>query len=124
MSCPHAATTTVAFLYGEAPDAHALHVASCAECEGVVTEHEQVATALAPTLGAIRSTGVAPSPRRFGAVGVVAGGVLLAMAATVLLMLRIEPPPVEAPAAGVPDGFDVAIDELDLELTSLELELL
>jgi hypothetical protein len=56
---------------------------------------------------------------------VVAAGVVLAIAAAALLVVRVGPSPVaDEPDPAVPDGFDVAIDELDLELTSLELELL
>ena len=39
MSCPEATTTTIAWLYGEADDEHALHVASCPECAAVVEAH-------------------------------------------------------------------------------------
>ena len=122
MSCPHASTTTVAFLYGEAPDAHALHVASCAECAAVLDDHEAVAVVLGPTLSAVRPR--TRAARRFP-LAAVGAGVLLAMAATALLAVRSWTPSAPDPVAPPPDdGFDVAIDALDLELAELELELL
>ncbi len=46
--CPHAQTTTVAWLYGEAPDEHATHVAACPACAQTLESHELVLGALAP----------------------------------------------------------------------------
>lgn len=121
MSCPHETTTTVAFLYGEAPDAHALHVAGCAPCTAVVAEHEQVANVLGPALSALRAPGM-PRASRSRAPWIT--GAVLALAAAVLVLFRTVTVPAPVPPPFAPDGFDVAIDALDLELTSLELELL
>ena len=57
MSCPHAQTTTILWIYGEADEAHATHVAGCAICQRVLQEHEQVHLALS-----LDGSGVERSP--------------------------------------------------------------
>ena len=123
MGCEHAETTTLLWLYGEAADAHAVHVAGCAACQEVVRTHEEVVSALGPALSA---TAAADGPRRLGRRGVGAA-TLLALAAALLLWVGVPPaaPPaservVPAPSA---DPFDAALDDLDLELDRLSLEL-
>ena len=60
--CPHAQTTTVAWLYGEAPEEHALHVADCPVCTKTLESHELVLGALAPL--AVQHPVSAPVSRR------------------------------------------------------------
>ncbi|MFK7928683.1 MAG: hypothetical protein AB8H79_10885 [Myxococcota bacterium] len=44
--CEHATSTTVLWLYGEADDSHATHVAGCADCTSVADDHATVAAAM------------------------------------------------------------------------------
>ena len=60
--CPHAQTTTVAWLYGEAPDEHAAHVAGCPACAETLESHELVLGALAPL--AVQPSVPVPMSRR------------------------------------------------------------
>lgn len=47
MSCEHAQSTTLSWLYGELDDdAHAAHVAVCEDCQAVLADHELVAAAM------------------------------------------------------------------------------
>lgn len=140
MACEHAHSTTLLWLYGEADDAHLGHIQGCAECQTVVGEHADVASALGPTLSAVRA---APRgrPRWAAAAGA------LALAAAAVLTVAVLPPPssgesgaqvaeserVEIGAAivaidplGPVDSFDSQLDALDLELDSLsdDLEML
>ena len=118
MSCEHASETTLLWLYGEADDAHALHVAGCPDCQEVLREHEAVASALGPALAATASAPPASSRSRVWV------GVLVALAAGLLVWLAVPEPPepvvVAAPSA---DPLDVALDDLDLELDRLSSEL-
>jgi hypothetical protein len=125
--CPHATTTTVAFLYGEGGDAHAAHVAACPDCAAVVEEHAAVAVALAPKLAALR---VAPARRRSwvpaAAVALAASALLVAGVAAWRSWPAPAPAPVlaELPSVPVDDGVDRKLDDLDQDVTSLELEML
>ena len=91
MSCPHAQTTTILWIYGEADDAHAAHVAGCEICQQVLKEHEQVHLALSLETSTLESNPVSQPPEipeaantsRFGLFLSVAG--VCAAAAAVLL---------------------------------------
>ncbi|MEQ1508035.1 MAG: hypothetical protein ABMB14_37750 [Myxococcota bacterium] len=131
MSCSHATTTTVAWLYGEAPDAHALHVAGCPDCAAVADDHAGVVGALGPALGALRDAAEAPArepvPRRSR--WAIAGfGLAVAAAAALAVSTRAIPPTVPSGATAAPtiaaiDTFDAALDDLDLDVATLEQEL-
>ncbi len=136
-SCPHAQTTTLQWIWGEGPEDHLRHLASCAECQQVLEDHERVLAAVAgvseledsgvagPTLGAARRVG----PQRRAVL--IASAV--ALAAAVLLVFR--PPDVVGPeeplapdtGTGVPitalDGEGLFADSLDDDLASLDLAL-
>jgi hypothetical protein len=124
--CPHAETTTVSFLYGEAPLAHAEHVAGCADCEEVVRAHTLVASALGPALGALSPRGQVPAvrPVRSPWPWAIGGVALAAAAAAALVLAQPAPPVVGPPEASLDPGPDLALDDLDFELASLERELL
>jgi hypothetical protein len=126
--CPHE-PTTVAYAYGEAPEDHALHVASCPACAEVLALHEAVAGSV--PLSALATAPTARRRRRWPRV--LLGAALAAAAAAVGLALLPDPPaPAPAPAPGLgswgptgaPEPLDAALDDIDLELASLELELL
>ena len=104
MSCPHADTTTIAYGYGEAPDAHAAHVASCPTCASVVADLELVH----------RHLPRAPARRPWR----VAAAVLAAAAAALLLWAAVaprDPPPPTDLAADIDDQLDA----IDLELDAI-----
>jgi hypothetical protein len=149
MSCHHTEATLL-WMYGEGDEAHATHVATCAECQAVVQEHEQVASALGPTLGALATPAPprvpvaanTPGPRRWF-VGV--SGMALVAVAVVAVWIGTGPRlplsatgPTPEPVAlggvdtalaqatlGVPsdDRLDVQLDTLELELDALSLDL-
>lgn len=108
MTCPHAATTTVRWIYGEADEAHLHHVAACAECQEVLAEHEAVSEALVPARRSVAWPFARP----------VAWG--LALAAAVLLAFRaLVPEPAPDPAPIFVDRLDAELDALDAELDAL-----
>lgn len=142
MNCPHAETTTLLWLYGEADEAHALHVASCAECSRVAALHADVQSAVAPAAPALRRASsesaevvsLPPQPRRAPWAW---GAVLLA--ASVLLFLGTAEPPSGEPAPGEtpmpdavaqldlplsdPDQLDLRLDDVDRQILDLSLDL-
>jgi len=130
MTCPHAQTTTLRWLYGELDDPdHAIHVAACPDCQAVCDAHLDVLSALPDGPSQTRTT--APASRSAWAVV----GPLLAAAAA-LLVVTMPSPPADAPvvvdtAAPVlapslrfgPDALDARLDALDDELLALQLDL-
>ena len=104
MTCPHATTTTIAWLYGEASDAHTEHVADCAECTAVCAEHESVMSEVMPAMprGLPAGPREAPARRRDPAPWVFGA---LAAAAVALVVLRAGPlsttPPITSAVAPV-----------------------
>lgn len=142
MRCEHAQTTTLLWLYGEASDAHAAHVAGCAECSAVLAEHEALASALGPALAAISAQpDVVPAPtrprrrRRTLATALAVAAAAAGVGAFVGVGQPVGPldspggQPVAAvepgwvPAPGEPDPFDAALDDLDRELEWLSQDL-
>lgn len=129
MSCPNA-ETTVAWVYGEAPEEHLHHVVACAECAAIVAEHERVMAAVS---GVAPALGKAPAKRAgWWAVG----GLALAAAALLSvsvwqaprtvadtdgpdLALAAEP----APALSFDDDVDAALDDLEADLDVLAADL-
>ncbi|MEN0066610.1 MAG: hypothetical protein AAGA48_31040 [Myxococcota bacterium] len=107
MSCPHATTTTLLWLYGEADASHDAHVASCAECQAVAADHADVMSAMAEVshLDLCEDPPAAPRPvnRGWSVRAVSLTAVALAAAAGVLLMNRGPAPE---------PGADLATQEL------------
>jgi hypothetical protein len=60
MTCPHRETTTVQWLYGEAPDEHVHHVAGCVECQEVADRFERVEAAVAGVRPALARRRIRP----------------------------------------------------------------
>lgn len=116
--CPHANTTTIAFLYGEAPLAHAAHVAGCADCSAVAESHEQVVAALGPALAAVRPRLQAPrSPhRQLGRPRTLAA--LAAAAATVAVVCTTA----RGPTRPLAEDPDASLDVVELEIAALGWE--
>lgn len=124
MSCPHAETTTLLWLYGEGDDDHALHVAGCADCQAVAELHTDVISAVAPALPVLAPP-VAERPDRRVVWG---AATLFALAAAALLMVRPAlDVPAEAPGAElvaeIRAGF-LPTDDVDLRLQGLTDDLL
>jgi hypothetical protein len=88
--CPHATTTTLLWLYGEAPEDHLHHVAACPACAAVVAEHEAVLAAAVPAAReAVPANQPAPTGRRWGAAawgGAAALGALAVAAVALVVM--------------------------------------
>ncbi|MCB9682694.1 MAG: hypothetical protein H6733_14610 [Alphaproteobacteria bacterium] len=144
--CPHAHTTTVAWLYGESPDDghdHALHVATCADCQATAALHADLIATTAPVLPAVRTTtgpSAARVARHVGARVLVAS--VLAVAAALAVVLGGTPgagspattsapvaqAPHGAPARGAavdlttPDDLDLRLDALQGEVAALSLD--
>lgn len=91
-TCEHAETTTLLWLYGEADEAHATHVAGCGACTEVARQHADLMSEVGPIADRLVAAPSAegqvdplPAPANRGWwIGVVVG---LAAAAAVLLAL-------------------------------------
>ncbi len=129
MSCPHATTTTLLWLYGESEESHAEHVAGCAVCQAVAAEHADVMSAMAGLSHLDLSdevaarTGPRPVNRTRSARWVV--GVTLAAAVGLWLLRTPEPEPADVPidlavfAALEDDPLEERFDDLAQELGDL-----
>lgn len=130
MSCSHAETTTLLWAYGEGPEDHAEHVATCAACQDVVAMHEFVGAEVAPILPILRRLDdeVQPEPvvrhPRWGrwvlAVGVLAAGLALMVgfgtreSGPSTPTMAVEPDaPVDVVLSPVYGSLDRELDELD-----------
>lgn len=116
MSCPHAETTTVAWLYGEGSDEHALHAATCPDCQAVVALHEEVAHATAAPRRAPAGRSVG-APRRRAWIGLSVALAAAAVLATIGLAPRDDGR--QAPPGDVGSAEDVLDDPIDDELRAL-----
>lgn len=129
--CSHATTTTLLWLYGEADEAHAVHVATCAECTQVADEHASVVAAVSPIRDEIRYPGAAevavdtaePAPANgswwvgIGLGLVAAAAVLLALFAGLSPSAPTAPElaeaPLEAPVTVPDEAAPQMVPELD-----------
>ena len=141
MTCKHAQTTTLLWLYGEYDGDHLHHVVDCPECTQVMAEHTEVLGAIADTAPALRQQSkapttrpphVAPKPSRWRRpllVGVpLAAAALLFAATRSSTALAPETTPTPAPilaqhAPERPDLIDTRLEQLEDELLSLSLDL-
>lgn len=121
MSCPHATTTTLLWLYGEADEAHADHVAGCPECRAVAADQADVASAMVG-ITHLDLRDVTPRPQRRWISGV---GVAVALAAAAALFLRpVEVVESDIELAALAALDDEALDDpLDEQFEALALEL-
>ncbi|MGC6492932.1 MAG: hypothetical protein ACON5B_08835 [Myxococcota bacterium] len=121
MSCPHE-PTTLAWVYGEAPDAHAHHVGSCPICTQLVDDLEQV---LALPASPPVARAVSRAPRMRPAMAFAAAAVAMLAAAPWFVPSRAltTPDPVPAPATTLADAsaIDLELDRLEAALLDLEL---
>lgn len=115
MSCEHAETTTLLWLYGELDpelqDEHLRHIGSCEACTAVVAEHEQVVAAVAPIAPALRQVGATPTPIRPANRPMLAAVFVLAAAAAAAALVILLP----GPESAAPLDTDVAV-ALDTDL--------
>lgn len=130
-TCPHAQTTTILWLYGEADAGHAAHVADCSACTAVADQHldVQLAVPIPPSEPAdVRANAPSPAwtaaPRQTsGASGwrrsiyLVSGAIAL-IAAAALLVVAVRGPSADAPdrdtgqrAVAAPVDLPLASDE-------------
>lgn len=134
MSCPHASTTTLAWCYGEAEEGHAVHVATCAECQSVVDETELVLGSVGPLAPALVASPDLETRRRSRPRWTAAVVAACVLAAAVALVVRFgtAPGPAEVPTPDTDalavvveldqDFVDVRIDALELELDALSAD--
>ncbi len=141
MSCEHAESTTLLWVYGEAPEAHDSHMAACAECQAVVDGLERVQHALQPIAPTLRLADAPQAPAQVNnGFRSARWGVVLALAASVLFavgQLFAIPPTVDAPVDTDLAALDVApplgdalygdldagLEDLDVDLDSLAWDL-
>lgn len=130
--CEHAETTTLLWLYGEADDSHAAHVASCQECSEIARMHADVVPIAAPVLRQADSASaqtLAPEPAARRGPSPLWGLAGLAVAAALLIGLGLtwigvaeEPSPAPvALTAAAPEPSQVARLLLD-DATSSEAD--
>ncbi|MBT3218292.1 MAG: hypothetical protein HN348_04320 [Proteobacteria bacterium] len=137
MSCQHAKTTTLLWLYGEGPEDHVSHIAQCDECQAVTEEHSELMATIGPVIPALRRA--EPMRRRRWWIG----GTVVALAAAAALMLRfvVVSPTVEPEVVATNDTdsnvekyveadlvffdtLDWGLDDLDDELEALSQDLM
>ena len=122
MSCPHEQTTTILWIYGEADDAHASHVASCTVCQKVLQEHEQVHSLvsgedIARPSTSISEAPVIPEPANTGRFGFIFGVVGMCAAVAAVLLTWVNPvdfgasAPNEMPSIQSQDNIAMTQDE-------------
>ena len=139
MSCEHAESTTLLWLDGEAPEAHDLHVAACAECQEVIDGLERVQHALVPIAAALGVADVAATVQVNTGFHFARWGAALAVAASVLLAVRFMPLQAEVDVPADTDlasvqpllpisnslygDLDAGLEDLDVALDSLAWDL-
>ncbi len=119
MTCPHAQTTAILAVFDEAPPDFAEHLARCPACQAVVAEHRQTVAVLTPLLDERPDEpGAAPPRRRWPIIAA------LAAAAALLILLpdASAPPPAPLPALTALDALDADLLSLELELALMDLE--
>lgn len=127
--CPHADTTTLLWLYGEADDRHGEHVAGCPSCGAVAREHTEVLSAVGPVLPALRRPMAGHPARPALVLPTVLVGVAAAAALAVWTPIAgpADPPgtgaAADAPAHVVADPLDQRLDALEAEVADLTLHL-
>lgn len=124
MSCPEH-DATIAWINGEGPEDHAAHVAACPACSAELDLQERVGHALADVAPALRATTVRPARTRWVTVAAVAAMAALALIA-VYAHGRPDPtPPAPVLAAATLDdpAIDVALDDLDGDMSALSDDL-
>lgn len=111
MTCPHAETTAILALFGEAPPSFDAHLRGCADCQETLGAHQETLDLITPHLPA------APAVRLWPAALI---STAAAAAAAALLLLAAPPAQPTAPPLA---ALDDEIHQFDEELLSLELEL-
>lgn len=121
MSCRHAQSTTLTWLWGEHDGDHAVHVAGCETCQAVVAMHTDVVCAVAPQVEEIEeraaSTTVDMRSRMLIAAALAAAVVLVFMSPRNAALQSPSEAPVQTMAA-----HDVALPEDDLDQWFTELD--
>ncbi|TNE86181.1 MAG: hypothetical protein EP330_23130 [Deltaproteobacteria bacterium] len=120
MSCEHAETTTLLWLYGEGPEDHAAHVAECAECTEVSALHADVVAVL-PEVEAV------PVRPANGSAWYLGGGLALAAAAVLVALVGGRPaePTLDTAVALAPATtfeWQAPLSDLTDELDALDAE--
>jgi hypothetical protein len=129
MSCPHAESTALLAVFGEAPAEFETHLNSCAECLEIVQSHTQTLSIVEPTL---QRTQAPTEPRNKNNSRWFPATVLVLLAATLLLAIQMATPSsdpgrlvVDSPihTATIPALSRPFDSSLDSDLDSLEIEL-
>jgi len=138
MSCEHAKGATLLWLYGEGDEAHVHHVATCAECQALVAEHEAVAGLVGPVGAALAEPeGMPAEPNPANRMPWQWMAAAAAVAASVLMTWQFAPGPttadgtrdtavaaLEVPATPTTAAVDgLFATEMDAELDALDADL-
>lgn len=118
MSCPHAESTAILYLFGEAPEEYAAHLEGCAICQNVILEHQETVEVITPHIPV-------PSRRRLPVQTVAPIAAIFAIAAVLLLTVRLDLLPSNPP---LNHNADITVERFfeadnDSRLLALELEL-
>ena len=92
-ACPHAETTALLHLFGEAPPSYAAHLIDCVECQASLAEHSDTVARVEPALRPAPRSTLQAAPRRATVWGF---GAALALAAGLALSLLPGPLPTAA----------------------------
>jgi len=129
MSCPHAETTALLAVFGEAPAEFEGHLKECAECLEVVQSHTQTMSVLEPTLSSMPTV---QTKAHSHTQSWTPPAVIFLLAAAILLIVQLQKPAVDSGRLEIdsPIHTATAINDtnpfeslLDSELESLEMEL-
>ena len=129
MSCPHAETTALLAVFGEAPSEFEAHLNNCAECLEVVQSHTQTLSIVEPIL---KRPQVPAAPRDRNKRRWASATVLVLLAATLLLAIQLAEPSSDPSRLAVDSPIPTATvlnlsrpfdSSLDSDLDTLEIEL-
>ncbi len=135
MSCEHAETTVLLYLFGEAPEGFEDHLAGCAACQEALAEHAATVRAVEPAFETAQVTELRPPARSRWLPWMAAAAAVVGL---VVLLNREDPgtgPAVAgAAAAAAPtppaaarrvwtDPIETELDDIDLEFESLARDL-
>ena len=141
MTCEHAETTVLLYLFGEAPEGFEEHLAGCDDCQESLADHAATLRAVDPVLGPGGATAESPpslEPRSLAPADAGPGRPsdvpgprtlpwLMAAAAAATLALVVSRWPADPPAAddqdGAADAITPGLDAAEVWVDPIEREL-
>jgi hypothetical protein len=110
MSCEHAETTVLLYLFGEAPPEYADHLDGCEACQSALLEHADTVALVGPALCPPAELPAPPPAARWEIWGT-AIGAGLALAAGLAMTFSPAPPPPPAPTPVARAAPDLSWDD-------------